>query len=106
MDVAYAIGTQPSSGGGQQSGFMAFFPLIIIFVIFYFLLIMPQQRKMKKHRDFLKNLDKGKTVVTSGGLHGKITGLTDNIVTLEIAPNVKIKVSRDQIAGYSEAKSE
>lgn len=106
MDIVYALGAPAKSGGGQQSGIMAFLPLIIIFVIFYFLLILPQQRKGKKHRDFLKNLEKGKTVVTTGGLHGKVTGLTDNIVTLEIAPNVKIKVSRDQIVGYSELKSE
>jgi preprotein translocase subunit YajC len=106
MDIAYAIGSQGTRGSGQQGGVMAFLPLIIIFVIFYFLLILPQQRKLKKHKEFLKNLDKGKSVVTTGGLHGKVTGLTDNIVTLEIAPNVKIKISRDQIVGYSEIKAE
>jgi preprotein translocase subunit YajC len=104
--IAYALGTAGNSGGGQQAGLMQFLPLILIFVIFYFLLILPQQRKIKKHRSFLKELEKGKTVVTSSGIHGKITGLTDNIVTLEIAPNVKIKVSRDQVLGYSEIKSE
>jgi len=104
--IAYALGTGGNNGGGQPGGLMQFLPLVLIFVIFYFLLIMPQQRKMKKHRDFLKSLEKGKAVVTSAGIHGKITGLTDNIVTLEIAPNVKIKVSRDQILGYSEIKSE
>ena len=104
--IAYALGTAGNSGGGQQAGLTQFLPLILIFVIFYFLLILPQQRKIKKHRDFLKELEKGKTVVTSSGIHGKITGLTDNIVTLEIAPNVKIKVSRDQVLGYSEIKSE
>ncbi|MFH0811501.1 MAG: preprotein translocase subunit YajC [Pseudomonadota bacterium] len=106
MDIVYALGAPEKSGGGQQSGIMAFLPLIVIFVIFYFLLILPQQRKAKKHREFLKNLEKGKAVVTTGGLHGKVTGLTDNIVTLEIAPNVKIKVSRDQVVGYGELKSE
>jgi preprotein translocase subunit YajC len=106
MEIAYAIGAQGGRGSGQQGGVMAFLPLIIIFVIFYILLILPQQRKLKKHKEFLKNLDKGKSVVTTGGLHGKVTGLTDNIVTLEIAPNVKIKISRDQIVGYSEIKAE
>ena len=104
--IAYALGTSGNSGGGQPAGITQFIPLILIFVIFYFLLILPQQRKIKKHRDFLKELEKGKTVVTSSGIHGKITGLTDNIVTVEIAPNVKIKVSRDQIAGYSDIKSD
>jgi preprotein translocase subunit YajC len=104
--IAYALGTAGNSGGGQQAGLTQFLPLILIFVIFYFLLILPQQRKIKKHRDFLKELEKGKTVVTSSGIHGKITGLTDNIVTLEIAPNVKIKVSRDQVLAYSDIKSD
>jgi len=105
FDIAYALGARGGSGDGQQGGFMAFLPLIIIFAIFYFLLILPQQRKVKKQREFLKSLEKGKPVVTSGGLHGKITGLTENIVTLEIASGVKVKVSRDQILGYSEIKS-
>lgn len=106
IGIAYAMGTAGNSGAGQQGGLMQFLPLILIFVIFYVLLILPQQKKIKKHREFLKELEKGKTVVTSSGIHGKITGLTDNIVTLEIAPNVKIKVSRDQVLGYSEIKSE
>ena len=102
IDVAYALGAP--AGGEPQGGFAAFLPLIIIFAIFYFLLILPQQRKMKKHREFLDGLEKGKTVVTSGGIHGKITGLTESVVTMEIANDVKIKISRDQIAGYSEIK--
>ena len=105
FDIAYALGAPGGNGGGQHGGFMAFLPLLIIFAIFYFLLILPQQRKVKKHRDLLKSLEKGKSVVTSGGLHGKITGLTESIATLEIAHNVKVKVSRDQILGYSDLKS-
>ena len=58
VDMAYALGAP--AGGGQQGGIAAFLPLIIIFAIFYFLLILPQQRKMKKHREFLSALDKGK----------------------------------------------
>ena len=105
LNIAYALGAPGNAGSGQQGGIMAFLPLIIIFAIFYFLLILPQQRKVKKHRDFLGNLEKGKLVVTSGGLHGKITGLTESIATLEIASGVKVKVSRDQISGYTEVKS-
>ena len=105
FDIAYALGAPGNAGSGQQGGFMAFLPLIVIFAIFYFLLILPQQRKVKKHRDFLSNLEKGKLAVTSGGLHGKITGLTESIATLEIASGVKVKVSRDQISGYTELKS-
>ncbi|RJP58493.1 MAG: preprotein translocase subunit YajC [Deltaproteobacteria bacterium] len=91
------MGGDAIAGGAKGMG--AFIPLILMFVIFYFLLIRPQQKRAKQHREVLKNLRKGDTVVTSGGIHGRITGLTDTIVTLEIADKVRIKVSRGQIAG-------
>lgn len=97
IDIAYAMGGDAIAGGAKGMG--AFIPLILMFVIFYFLLIRPQQKRAKQHREVLKNLRKGDTVVTSGGIHGRITGLTDTIVTLEIADKVRIKVSRGQIAG-------
>lgn len=98
--LAYAMA--PTGGDGAGGGFTTFIPLILMFGIFYFLLIRPQQQKAKKMREILSNLKKDDMVVTSGGIHGKITGLTDTIVTLEIAPNVRIKVSRGQIAGMSD----
>ena len=98
--LAYAMA--PTGGDGAGGGFATFIPLILMFGIFYFLLIRPQQQKAKKMRELLSNLKKDDMVVTSGGIHGKITGLTDTIATLEIAPNVRIKVSRSQIAGMSD----
>ena len=93
--IAYdANGSAP--GGG---GIVSFIPLILIFVIFYFLLIRPQQKKAKEHQAYLANLKKGDSVVTSGGLHGLITGLTDTVATLEIADNIRVKVSRHHIHG-------
>jgi len=71
--------------------------MIVIFVIFYFLLIRPQQKKQKELKAMIDNLAYGDTVITSGGIHGKITGLTDTIATLEIADKVRIKVSRSAI---------
>jgi preprotein translocase subunit YajC len=95
----------PPGEGGQGGGFGAFIPLILIFVIFYFLLIRPQQKKAKKHQDFLGNLKRDDHVVTNGGIHGKVTGITDTIVTLEIAPNVRIKINKANIAGLSQTQS-
>jgi preprotein translocase subunit YajC len=97
-DVAYAMGGLPGGGGGA-GGLGSFLPLILMFVVFYFLLIWPQQKKAKAHRAVLANLKKGDEVVTSGGLYGTITGITDTVVTLEIAEKVRIKVSRSSIAG-------
>lgn len=97
--LAYAMGTGGAGGGGQGGGFGAFVPLILMFAIFYFLLIRPQQKKAKLHRAMLAAIKKGDRVVSSGGLHGVITGITDDVVTMEIAPKVRVKVSRGSIAG-------
>ena len=94
--VAYAMG---GFGGGSQGGIGAFLPLILMFVVFNFLSIWPQQKKAKAHRQVLANLQKGDNVVTSSGIYGTITGLTDTVATLEIAEKVRIKVSRSSIAG-------
>jgi preprotein translocase subunit YajC len=95
--VAHAMGG--FGGGGGQGGIGAFLPLILMFVVFYFLLIWPQQKKAKTHRQVLSNLQKGDNVVTSSGIYGTITGLTDTVVTLEIAEKVRIKLARNSIAG-------
>lgn len=99
FDLVYAMGTGGGGGGGQSGGLGAFLPLIIIFAIFYFLLIRPQQKKAKQHKQVLSTLKKGDKVVSSGGLHGVITGLTDDVVTMEISPKVRVKVSRGSISG-------
>ncbi|HHO48090.1 MAG TPA: preprotein translocase subunit YajC [Desulfobacteraceae bacterium] len=94
------IGTAFAQGGATPpagSGFASFIPLILIFVVFYFLLIRPQQKKAKEHQIFLSALKKSDEVVTSGGIHGRITGLTDAVVTMEIAEGVRIKVNRSSI---------
>jgi preprotein translocase subunit YajC len=95
--LAYAMGT--GGNGGQGGGLGAFVPLILMFAIFYFLLIRPQQKKAKQHKAMLSAIKKGDRVVTSGGLHGVVTGLTDEIVTMEIAPKVRVKISRGSVAG-------
>jgi len=70
-----------------------------MFVIFYFLLIRPQQKKAKQHKAMLSAIKKGDKVVSSGGLHGVVTGISDEVVTMEIAPKIRVKVSRGSIAG-------
>lgn len=103
IGIAMAAGGGGAGGGSPQGGIMSFLPLILIFVIFYFLLIRPQQKKAKDHQNYLANLKKGDAVITSGGLHGEITGITDTVVTLEIASNIRVKVSRQHILGPRDA---
>jgi preprotein translocase subunit YajC len=97
MDLAYAMGPQP--GGGGSSQWMSFLPIILIFAIFYFLLIRPQQKRAKDHRALLSSLKVGDQVLTSGGIYGRVTGLRDDVITLEISDKVRVKVSRGNIAG-------
>lgn len=83
------------------NGFSQFIPLIAIFFIFYFLMIRPQKKKMDEEQKFLDSIKKGDEVFTKSGLLGKVHGLTDKIVTLELEEGVKIKYLRSQIGGLS-----
>ena len=100
--IAFAAdGAAGAAGGfaGSLGGMAQFLPLVLIFVVFYFLLIRPQQKQAKQHQAFLNDLKKGSKVFTKGGLHGVITGIADSVISLEIAKDVIVKVSRDAIAG-------
>lgn len=97
--IVTATAAMAAEGQGPAGGFASFIPLILIFVVFYFLLIRPQQKTAKQHQAYLSELKKGHKVITKGGIYGEITGLTDNVLTLEIAENTRIKVTRDAIAG-------
>ena len=79
---------------------LTFLPLILLFAVFYFLLIRPQQKRSKQHKTFMENLKKGDTVITSGGLYGKITGITDEAITMEIAEKVRVKVTKSAVVDY------
>jgi preprotein translocase subunit YajC len=94
------IGTAWAQAGGAAapSPLVSMLPLVLIAVVFYFLLLRPQQQKAKEHRLMLANLKRNDEVITAGGLYGKVTALADDVVTLEIAPNVRVRVSRPQIS--------
>jgi len=93
--IALAADEAPAPGGMGQ--LMSFAPLVILFVIFYFLLIRPQQKKAKEQKEMLSKLEKGDAVVTSGGIHGTITGVAEDAVTVEIAENVRVKVAKEHV---------
>ena len=100
FDIAYAMG--PGGGGEGAGGFAGFIPLILMFVIFYFLLIRPQQKRTKEHRQMISNLKKGDRIITSGGLHGRITGMDENTLTVEIADKVRVKVARGNVSNLAQ----
>lgn len=98
--VAFAMGSSAggASAGGALGQFQGMIPLVFMFAIFYFLLIRPQQKKAKEHRALLESLKKGDLVVTAGGMHGKVSALDDQVVTLEIAPGVNVRINKGYIA--------
>ena len=98
MNIAYAMGQGGAAAPGGSGGFASFIPLILMFVIFYFLLIRPQQKKTKEHRQMIDNLKTGDRIITSGGLHGRITGVSDTALTVEIAEKVRVKVNRSNVS--------
>jgi preprotein translocase subunit YajC len=93
--ISNAMAEGGTSGGAGWEGLI---PLILLFVIFYFLLIRPQQKKVKEHRKLVSEIQKGDEVITYGGIGGKIRDLDEAFCDLEIAPNVVVKVDRQNIA--------
>ncbi|WP_093317441.1 preprotein translocase subunit YajC [Sphingomonas jatrophae] len=86
---AQAAGATPAGG---SSFLVQIVPLLLIFVIFYFLMIRPQQQRMKQHRALIDAVKKGDTVVTAGGVIGRVTKVEDAQVEVEIAPNTRVRV--------------
>jgi len=97
----FEFGLIPLQAQPNGSPFGAFVPIILITGIFYLLLIRPQQKKQKQLEKMIKAIDKGDNVVTTGGLHGKVIGVTDDVLTLDIGgvkgERVKVKVARARI---------
>lgn len=82
---------------GGQGGTTTLMMMIIMFAVFYFFLIRPQSKKAKEHQNMLNALQKGDEVVTGGGVIGRISGITDKIVTLEVSEKVRVRVLKAQI---------
>ncbi len=96
ISQAFAQGAGGDAGG--FGGIMSLLPLVLIFVVFYFLLIRPQQKKIKAHREMVTKLRRGDSVVTGGGIIGKVTKvIDDNRVQVEIADDVRVEVARGTI---------
>ena len=99
---------QAAASPGGANPLTQFVPLIAIFAIFYFLVLRPQSKKAKEHQQMLSELKKGDEVVTQGGVIGKISGITDKELTLQVQEGVRIRVTRASVQGRydSAAKAE
>ena len=91
-----AAGPMGCAGGGSVQSLVF---MLLMFAVFWFILIRPQQKKAKEHPAFLNALKKGDSVVTRGGVIGRVSGVQDNIVTLEIQEKVRVRVLKGYIEG-------
>ena len=100
ISPAFAQGSLFGGGAGGDGGMlMSLLPFVLIFVIMYFLILRPQQKRVKTHAEMVKNVRRGDTVVTNGGLIGKITKVVDDDqIEIEIADDVRIRQMRSMIA--------
>lgn len=96
ISTAYAQ-TAPAAEGGLQSSLLSMLPLVLMFVVLYFVMIRPQMRKQKEAKAMIDALAKGDEVVTVGGVLGKITKISDNALSLEVAPGVELQIQRHAV---------
>lgn len=100
---ALAQTATPSGAPAQPSSIEMMLPFIVLFAVMYFFLIRPQSKKAKEQAKFLSEIKRGDEVVTSSGILGKIEGLTETFVTLQIADGVSVRMLRSQIAATSQS---
>lgn len=98
MIISPAFAQSGGAGGGDF--FLQLMPILLMIVIFYFLLFRPQQQRMKAHREMVENIRRGDTVVTAGGLIGKVTRVKDDgaEIEVEIADNARVRVVKQTVS--------
>lgn len=94
--AVFAMAAPPEGG----SAWVQFVPFVLVIGIFYFIILLPMQRKQQKVQKFQQGLKVGDRVITTGGIFGQITKVSDGSVQLQIANNVKIEIARSAIGGY------
>ena len=97
ISLVLAMGTPPQ---GAPSAWVQLLPFVLVLAIFYFVILLPMKKRQQKVQAFLAALKVGDRVVTSGGIYGSITRLSEPSVQIQIANNVRIEVARSAIVGY------
>ena len=100
---------QAAGGAGGQSPLISFIPFVLIFIVMYFFMIRPQKKKLQDEQAFMSKLSHGDEIYTKSGILGKVTGIAEKVITLEIENGAKMKVLKSHIGGstvglFAEAK--
>ena len=94
--AVFAMASPPEGA----SGWLQFVPFILVIGIFYFIILMPMQRKQKKVQEFQQSLKVGDRIITTGGIYGQITRISDEAIQVQVADKVRIDIARAAIGGY------
>ena len=97
ISTAYALGGSPSEGG-EPNPIASLLPFVLMFLVLYLLILRPQMKKQRNQQRMIDELEKNDEIVTSGGIHGTILNIKDDILVVKIADNVKIEVSRAAVS--------
>lgn len=98
ISTAYALGGGPAEGGQQANPIASLLPFVLMFLVLYLLILRPQMKKQRNQQRMIDELEKNDEIVTSGGIHGTILNIKDDILVVKIADNVKIEVSRAAVS--------
>lgn len=106
MNVLFVLLMEPAEGGNPISSLL---PFVLIAVVFYFFMIRPQRKKQKELEEFRNSIKKGDKIVTTGGIHGRVTDVKDKTMIIEVEGGMKIKMERSAVSlentsGSGEAK--
>ncbi|HXH30765.1 MAG TPA: preprotein translocase subunit YajC [Bacteriovoracaceae bacterium] len=99
LDFIISSAHAQGAGGAAQSPFVSFIPFILIFFVMYFLMIRPQKKRMQDEMNFINKLTHGDEVYTKSGILGKVTGIAEKVVTLELDGGARLKVLKSHIGG-------
>ncbi len=96
MFISNAMAAE-AGGAATGSGMSSIIMMVLFALVFYFLLIRPQSKRQKEHKSMIESIQKGDEVVTSGGILGKVTKVTDNFIVLNVASNVEMKFQKHAV---------
>jgi len=88
---------QQTGAAGGPSPLLQLFPFVLVFLVFYMLVVRPEQKKRQQQQQMLADLKRNDAVVLTGGLHGRVITLADDVITIEIAPRVQVQFDRSAV---------
>ncbi|MGB2600509.1 MAG: preprotein translocase subunit YajC [Candidatus Omnitrophota bacterium] len=106
LTLAFAQNAPVQAPQAQSNPLIGLMPIALIFIVFYFLLIRPQKKNQQEHAKMIENLQKNDEVVTAGGMYGTIVNIQNDIITLRVDDNTRIKVQKSSISKLKKEKSE